>query len=75
MSAGVKRKGRQELKAGNVDVSTGSSPYVTSNLTYASEDFQKLVELTSYNVSNNKESIVSALKKALNRRGLASENK
>ncbi|KAB5562006.1 hypothetical protein PHYPO_G00013010 [Pangasianodon hypophthalmus] len=68
---GVKRQGKEELKAGDVDVSTGSSPYVTSNLTYASEDFQKLVELTCYNVSNNKESIVCALEKALYRKGLA----
>ncbi|XP_060790790.1 cytosolic phospholipase A2 zeta isoform X2 [Neoarius graeffei] len=71
---GVKRQGKEELKAGDVDVSTGSSPYVTSNLTYKSEDFQRLVDLTSYNVSNNKECIMSALEKALNRKGLATKD-
>lgn len=70
-SAGVKRQGKEELNAGNVDVSSRSSPYVTSNLTYAPEDFQRLVDLTCYNVSNNKESIVCALERALNRKGLA----
>ncbi|XP_017332299.1 cytosolic phospholipase A2 zeta [Ictalurus punctatus] len=68
---GVKRQGKEELNAGNVDVSSRSSPYVTSNLTYAPEDFQRLVDLTCYNVSNNKESIVCALERALNRKGLA----
>ncbi|KAF4084376.1 hypothetical protein AMELA_G00127960 [Ameiurus melas] len=70
---GVKREGKEELNAGDVDVSSGSSPYVTSNLTYAPEDFQKLVDLTCYNVCNNKESIVCALERALNRKGLANE--
>ncbi|KAG7328644.1 hypothetical protein KOW79_008588 [Hemibagrus wyckioides] len=72
---GVKRQGKKELKAGKVDVSTGSSPYVTSNLTYKADDFQKLVDLTCYNVSNNVDSIVSALERALNRKGLAGKEK
>ncbi|XP_026998828.2 cytosolic phospholipase A2 zeta-like [Tachysurus fulvidraco] len=72
---GVKRQGREELKAGNVDVSSGSSPYTTSNLTYDSEDFQRLVDLTCYNVSNNLESIVCALERALNRKELAGKEK
>ncbi|KAK2843738.1 hypothetical protein Q7C36_011953 [Tachysurus vachellii] len=72
---GVKRQGREELKAGNVDVSSGSSPYTTSNLTYNSEDFQRLVDLTCYNVSNNLESIVCALERALNRKELAGKEK
>lgn len=68
--AGVKRIGKGELKARNVDVSTGSFTYFTSNLTHSPEGFQRLVELNSCNVSNNRESIVSALEKGLNRKGL-----
>ncbi|KAG7328604.1 hypothetical protein KOW79_008548 [Hemibagrus wyckioides] len=72
---GVKRQGNKELKAGEVDVSTRSSPYVTSNLTYKADVFQKLVDLTCYNVSNNVDSIVSALERAMNRKGLAGKEK
>ncbi|MCJ8736579.1 hypothetical protein PDJAM_G00014110 [Pangasius djambal] len=68
---GVKRIGKKELKEGKVDVSTRSSPYLTTHLTYSSEDFRRLVDLTSYNIVNNKETIINALKKALNKKGLA----
>ncbi|XP_053365743.1 cytosolic phospholipase A2 zeta-like [Clarias gariepinus] len=66
---GVKRIGKQELKEGNIDVNTKYSPYVTSNLTYSSEDFQRLVDLSHYNIVNNKKTIINALKKALNKKG------
>ncbi|KAI5622828.1 cytosolic phospholipase A2 zeta-like isoform X2, partial [Silurus asotus] len=67
---GVKRTGKKELNEGNINVSTKSSPYVTSHLTYSTEDFQRLVDLTSYNILNNKETIINTLKKALNKKGL-----
>ncbi|KAF7704741.1 hypothetical protein HF521_021813 [Silurus meridionalis] len=67
---GVKRTGKKELNEGNINVSTKSSPYVTSHFTYSTEDFQRLVDLTSYNILNNKETIINTLKKALNKKGL-----
>ncbi|KAM9466381.1 cytosolic phospholipase A2 delta-like [Clarias gariepinus] len=67
---GVKRRGMKELEEGNIDVSTTSSPYVTSNLTYSSQEFQRMVDLSYYNIVNNKETIINALKKVLNKKGL-----
>ncbi|XP_048047222.1 cytosolic phospholipase A2 zeta [Megalobrama amblycephala] len=66
---GVKREGEKELKEGAVDVefNSTSSPYLTQNLTYTPEDFQKLINLTSYNIQNNKDIILNALNKALHR--------
>ncbi|XP_053538667.1 cytosolic phospholipase A2 zeta [Ictalurus punctatus] len=63
---GVKRIGNKELKEGNIDVSTKSSPYISKHLTYSPEDFQRLVDLTFYNTVNNKETIINVLKNALN---------
>ncbi|KAB5562008.1 hypothetical protein PHYPO_G00013030 [Pangasianodon hypophthalmus] len=67
---GVRRSGKKELKDGNIDVSSRSSPYITKNITFKSEDFQRLVDLTFYNIVNNREIIRNAVKKALNKKGL-----
>ncbi|XP_076141332.1 cytosolic phospholipase A2 zeta-like [Alosa pseudoharengus] len=66
---GVKREGEDELKQGEVDVSTKDSPYLTSltKLAYQPEDFQKLMDLTCYNVLNNHDILRSALRRALQR--------
>ncbi|KAM9466385.1 cytosolic phospholipase A2 zeta-like [Clarias gariepinus] len=69
---GVKRTGKKALKEGNIDVSSKYSPYVTSNFTYSSEDFQRLVDLSHYNIVNNKNTIINVLNKALNKKGLVS---
>ncbi|XP_030643303.1 cytosolic phospholipase A2 zeta [Chanos chanos] len=66
-SPGVKRK-KQELKGGEVDVSSPNSPYLTENITYSQEVFQNLVDLTSYNIQNNKATILKTLHKALERK-------
>ncbi|XP_070982010.1 cytosolic phospholipase A2 zeta-like [Oncorhynchus clarkii lewisi] len=65
---GVARKGKEEMMAGDVDVSTSSSPYLTKHLTYAAKDFRALTDLTSYNIQNNKEKILQALGKVLERK-------
>ncbi|XP_056623795.1 cytosolic phospholipase A2 zeta-like [Triplophysa dalaica] len=67
---GVKRVTEKELKEGAVDVEfkSDSSPYVTHKITYTPEDFDKLVNLTSYNIINNKDVILKVLKKAVNRK-------
>uniref|UniRef100_A0A8C1G4Z3 Phospholipase A2 n=1 Tax=Cyprinus carpio TaxID=7962 RepID=A0A8C1G4Z3_CYPCA len=66
---GVKREGEKELKEGAVDVdfNSSTSPYLTHKLTYTPDDFQRLINLTSYNIQNNKDVILNALNKALNR--------
>ncbi|XP_026141513.1 cytosolic phospholipase A2 zeta [Carassius auratus] len=67
---GVKREGEKERKEGAVDVefNSSTSPYLTRKLTYTPEDFQSLINLTSYNIQNNKDVILNALNKALNRK-------
>ncbi|XP_064790417.1 cytosolic phospholipase A2 zeta-like [Oncorhynchus masou masou] len=65
---GVARKGKEEMMAGDVDVSTSSSPYLTKHLTYTAKDFRALTDLTSYNIQNNKEKILQALGKVLERK-------
>lgn len=59
---------KEEMKAGDVDVSTSSSPYLTKHLTYAAKDFRALTDLASYNIQNNKEKIIQALGKVLERK-------
>ncbi|NXU81183.1 PA24E phospholipase, partial [Oreotrochilus melanogaster] len=61
---GVER-GPAEMAQGNVDVSTVFSPYCLNSFTYTEEAFDKLVELTSYNIQNNKHMILQALKSAI----------
>ncbi|KAM9394923.1 cytosolic phospholipase A2 zeta [Salvelinus alpinus] len=65
---GVARKGEEEMKAGDVDISSSSSPYLTKHLTYTVKDFRALIDLTSYNIQNNKEQILQALGKVLERK-------
>ncbi|RXN38788.1 cytosolic phospholipase A2 zeta-like protein [Labeo rohita] len=66
---GVKREGEKELKEGAVDVefNSSTSPYLTHKLTYTPEDFQGLINLTSYNIQNNKDVILNTLNETLNR--------
>lgn len=67
-SEGVARQGEEERKAGDVDISSSSSPYLTKHLTYTEKDFRALADLTSYNIQNNKEQILQALGKVLERK-------
>ncbi|KAG9333310.1 hypothetical protein JZ751_012825 [Albula glossodonta] len=64
---GVKRVGEAELQQGEVDLESSSSPYRTANLMYAPEDFERLAALTTYNVTNNEETILHALRLALHK--------
>ncbi|XP_068017486.1 cytosolic phospholipase A2 epsilon-like isoform X2 [Melanerpes formicivorus] len=54
-----------EMAQGNVDVSSIFSPYCLHSFTYTGEEFDKLVELTSYNIQNNKHLILQALNSAI----------
>ncbi|XP_060118861.1 cytosolic phospholipase A2 epsilon-like isoform X1 [Heteronotia binoei] len=64
---GVKRS-PWEMKEGEVDVISLHSPYGLQNFTYTKEEFDQLVELTSYNIQNNKTMIYGALRKAVERK-------
>ncbi|XP_056292175.1 cytosolic phospholipase A2 beta-like [Pseudoliparis swirei] len=64
---GVKRETEEDMRAGEVDVSSNNSPYLTKYFTFSEEDYEALVDLTTYNILNNKESILDALRKAVER--------
>ncbi|NXL58550.1 PA24E phospholipase, partial [Chordeiles acutipennis] len=57
-----------EMEHGRVDVSNSIGPYGTGLLTYTEENFNKLLNLCSYNVLNNKHLIVQALRTAVERK-------
>ena len=65
--AGVRRN-PDELKAGQVDLTGVASPYFMYNMTYKNEDFNRLLQLSDYNVQNNQGTILQALKTVLKRR-------
>ncbi|XP_028622678.1 cytosolic phospholipase A2 delta [Grammomys surdaster] len=62
------RRGPDELKDGQVNLTGVTSPYFLYNLTYKNEDFDRLLRLSDYNVRNNQGTILQALKTVLKRR-------
>ncbi|XP_039190448.1 cytosolic phospholipase A2 epsilon-like [Crotalus tigris] len=64
---GMKR-GPTELKQGEVDLTSPLSPYGIQNFQYTEENFDKLINLTTYNIQNNKNSIIQALQRAIERK-------
>ncbi|XP_042647178.1 cytosolic phospholipase A2 epsilon isoform X2 [Tyto alba] len=64
---GVKRS-LSEMAEGDVDVANSCGPYYINNLSYSEEDFDKLVNLSYYNVQNNKDLILQALYTAVERK-------
>ncbi|NWH84225.1 PA24E phospholipase, partial [Aegithalos caudatus] len=57
-----------EMEQGRVDVSNCAAPYGTGLLTYTEENFNKLLNLCSYNILNNKHLILQALRAAVERK-------
>ncbi|NXI40165.1 PA24E phospholipase, partial [Galbula dea] len=57
-----------EMEQGRLDVSNLIGPYSTGLLTYTEENFNKLVNLCSYNVLNNEHLILQALRTAVERK-------
>ncbi|NXD34044.1 PA24E phospholipase, partial [Copsychus sechellarum] len=57
-----------EMEQGRVDVSNCAAPYGTGLLTYTEENFNKLLNLCSYNILNNKHLILQALRTAVERK-------
>ncbi|XP_064426676.1 cytosolic phospholipase A2 beta isoform X2 [Mirounga angustirostris] len=58
----------EEKAAGEVNLSSSDSPYHYSKLTYSPEDTDKLLRLTHYNICNNRERLLEALRGAVQRR-------
>ncbi|XP_061854106.1 cytosolic phospholipase A2 epsilon-like [Colius striatus] len=57
-----------EMEQGRVDVSNCTAPYGTGLLTYTEENFNKLLNLCSYNILNNNHVILQALRAAVERK-------
>ncbi|XP_066473614.1 cytosolic phospholipase A2 epsilon-like [Tiliqua scincoides] len=74
LAPGIERSA-SEMSMGNVDISGVFSPYSTRQVSLPEEDFNKLLNLTNYNVQNNASTIVRVLHKAveLKRRAQASQ--
>ncbi|XP_057578411.1 cytosolic phospholipase A2 delta isoform X2 [Hippopotamus amphibius kiboko] len=64
---GVQRS-PEELPAGQVDLSRVTSPYSMFNMTYKEEDFDRLLQLSDYNIRNSRGTILQALRTALKHR-------
>ncbi|XP_076983665.1 cytosolic phospholipase A2 epsilon [Tamandua tetradactyla] len=64
---GVERS-PEELEQGQVDIYGPKTPYATKELTYTEAAFNKLVKLTEYNILNNKDKLLQALRLAVEKR-------
>ncbi|CAI9549816.1 unnamed protein product, partial [Staurois parvus] len=58
----------EEMSDGDVDVTGAWSPYFLTNFTYSERDFDRLMELTQYNLLNHKDLIIKALRTSVERR-------
>uniref|UniRef100_A0A8C4W802 Phospholipase A2 n=1 Tax=Gopherus evgoodei TaxID=1825980 RepID=A0A8C4W802_9SAUR len=57
-----------EMEEGKVDVSSPLSPYTTREVSFSEENFDNLVKMTDYNILNNENLIIQALRTAVERR-------
>ncbi|NWS56373.1 PA24E phospholipase, partial [Chunga burmeisteri] len=57
-----------EMEQGKVDISSFCSPYSTREVSLKAEDFNKLLKLTNYNIMNNENMILQALRMAVARK-------
>ncbi|XP_030618589.1 cytosolic phospholipase A2 beta isoform X4 [Delphinapterus leucas] len=64
---GVRRTAEAQ-EAGEVNLSSSDSPYHYLKVTYSREDTDKLLRLTHYNICNNQEQLLEALREAVRRR-------
>lgn len=60
----------EELEKGQVDIYGPKTPYATKELTYTEEAFDKLVNLCEYNILNNQDQLLQALRKAVDKKKL-----
>ncbi|XP_032272897.1 cytosolic phospholipase A2 epsilon [Phoca vitulina] len=64
---GVERS-PEELEHGHVDIYGPQTPYATKELTYTEAAFDKLVKLSEYNILNNKDKLLWALRLAVEKK-------
>lgn len=57
-----------EMEQGKVDISSFCSPYSTREVSLKAEDFNKLLKLTNYNIMNNENMILQALRMTVARK-------
>uniref|UniRef100_A0A8C3KKI1 Phospholipase A2 n=1 Tax=Calidris pygmaea TaxID=425635 RepID=A0A8C3KKI1_9CHAR len=57
-----------EMELGKVDISSFRSPYSTREVSLKAEDFNKLLKLANYNIMNNENMILQALRTAVARK-------
>ncbi|ELW48131.1 Cytosolic phospholipase A2 beta [Tupaia chinensis] len=62
------RRTPEEKEAGEVNLSSSDSPYHYTKVTYSPEDTDRLLRLTRYNICNNREQLLGALRQAVQRR-------
>uniref|UniRef100_A0A8C5U544 Phospholipase A2 n=1 Tax=Malurus cyaneus samueli TaxID=2593467 RepID=A0A8C5U544_9PASS len=55
------RRGHSEMEEGKVNLENSCSPYYLIRLIYSSENFDKLVNLSKYNILNNKDLLLQAI--------------
>lgn len=60
----------EELEKGQVDIYGPKTPYATKELTYTEDAFDKLVKLCEYNILNNKDQLLQALRMAVEKKKL-----
>lgn len=60
----------EELEKGQVDIYGPKTPYATKELTYTEAAFDKLVNLCEYNILNNKDQLLQALRMAVEKKKL-----
>ncbi|XP_066133064.1 cytosolic phospholipase A2 epsilon [Saccopteryx bilineata] len=66
---GVERS-PEELEKGQVDIYGPKTPYATKELTYTEAAFDKLVKLCEYNILNNKDKLLQALRMVVEKKKL-----
>lgn len=71
ISSGVERE-ETEMEKGSVPLAGDCSPYHLMNFSYTTEDFDRLLKLTDYNIQNNRDLILQAFGAATERKKMAS---
>ncbi|XP_074091271.1 cytosolic phospholipase A2 epsilon-like isoform X2 [Macrotis lagotis] len=64
---GVER-GPDEMEDGNVDIYGHNTPYATKEVTYTESAFDRMVNLSEYNILNNADMILQGLRLAMERK-------
>lgn len=58
----------EELEQGQVDIYGRHTPYATKELTYTEANFDKLAKLCEYNILNNKDTLLQAMRLAVEKK-------